>query len=68
MTAACSRIEINPMMPVTPTVSLSYNYTTVITELCSNHVAFVEFVGRPQLKNGNLWLKTGSCSASYCSY
>ena len=38
MTAACSRIEINPTMPVTPTVSLSYNYTTVITELCSNHV------------------------------
>ena len=33
--------------------------------LYSNHVkAFVQFVGRPQLKNGNLWFKTGSCSAS----
>ena len=33
--------------------------------LASNHVkAFVQFVGRPQLKNGNLWLKTRSCSAS----
>ena len=24
----------------------------------------MQFVGRHQLKNGNLWLKTGSCSAS----
>ena len=67
-----SRIEINSTI-----VSLSH--ATIITGVYSNHVkAFVQFVGRPQLKNGNLWLKTGSCSASsesgaksqipYCSY
>ena len=38
----------------------------IITGLYSNHVeAFVQFVGRIQMKYGNLWLKTGSYSASF---
>ena len=55
---ACSRIEINSTI-------ISRSHATIITGVYSNHVkAFVQFVGRPQLKNGNLWLKAGSCSAS----
>ena len=60
----CSEIEIDPMKPVTDHLSVSVSHTS-ITGLYSNHVkAFVQFVGRSQLKNGILWLKTGSCSAS----
>ena len=68
MTAACSRIEINPTMQdpdCFPQLQLHHSYYRT---LFKSRVAFVQFVGRPQLKNGNLWLKTGSCSASYCSY
>ena len=36
-----------------------------VTELYSKHrEVFVQFVERPRLQNGTLWLKTGSCFAS----
>ena len=54
----CSGIEINPTIPATlrEFPSATPQSLQVIKSLCV-------FVGRPQLKNSNLWLKTGSCSA-----
>ena len=64
---ACSRMEINPMIPVTNQLfvsSLCSVTPQLLQDVIQIHEAFVQFVGRPQLKNSNLWLKTGSCSAS----
>ena len=65
---ACSRIEINPTMPACDPDCFPQLHNNYYRTLFKSRVAFVQFVGRPQLKNGNLRLKTGSCSASYCPH
>ena len=75
---ACSRIEINPMTPLTDCSWVSQSHHNCYRTLLKSRESLVQFVGRPQLKNGNLWLKTESCSASlesgekswipYCPY
>ena len=67
---ACSGIEtIQGYLWLTDCLWVSLSHTTIITGLYSNHVkAFVQllqdFIQITWKPNGNLWLKTGSCSVT----